>query len=179
MDYETAANEITDWAPWLVPGLLQTPDYAREWLTALYNWPLATLEARLTARLRRQQTLWRPDVSYTAFIGEPALLATVGSVQARRGQLAALVDAASRSNMTIRVVPSNAGPHLGQLVPFIAFAFPAAPSVVHVELLESGIFHDEPLLTDPFTRTLSRLDEVALTATESVRLIQQISATLE
>ncbi|HWE89278.1 MAG TPA: helix-turn-helix transcriptional regulator [Pseudonocardiaceae bacterium] len=177
-DYETIANGLTDWAPLLIPGLLHTMDYARA-IFGMYDLAPHVLEARLNARLRRQQTMWRPEVTYTAYLGESALRSVVGDATIMAAQLHALLDAQRRSNIAIRIVPQNLGPYLGQLGAFLKLDFRPAETVVHVELLHSGVFHDEPRLTDPYVKAVAQLAEVALSATESTRMIDAIAHEME
>jgi transcriptional regulator with XRE-family HTH domain len=76
-DYESEAIRITDWAPLLVPGLLQTREYATAWMLA-DGIPVNAVEVRATARIRRQRIL-DSGVQYRAFVGEAALRAPVGN----------------------------------------------------------------------------------------------------
>lgn len=173
-EYEADAAKITNWAPLLIPGLLQTMDYARAWMLATGTDP-GGVELRLTARLRRQQIL-NTDLNYVAFIGESALRTSVGDAATSARQLAAIREIGKRRNVSIRVVPSVAGPHGGQLGSFVALEFPSAPAVVVVELLRSSVFMDDDRQTGPYLETLSRLARVALGETESARLITGMQA---
>ncbi|WP_216213304.1 helix-turn-helix domain-containing protein [Amycolatopsis aidingensis] len=173
-EYESQADRITDWAPLLIPGLLQTMDYSRAWLLSVGADP-ATVELLLTARLRRQQIL-HGDVRYVAFVGESALRTPVGDAATSARQLATLREVGKRRNVSIRVVPSAAGPHRGQLGSFLAMEFASAPPVVLVELLRSSVFMDEDKQTGPYLATAAHLAGVALGETESARLIARIQA---
>jgi transcriptional regulator with XRE-family HTH domain len=173
-EYEADAAQITNWAPLLIPGLLQTMDYARAWLIATGTDP-GGAELRLTARLRRQQIL-NTGLKYTAFIGEPALRTPVGDAATSARQLAAIREIGKRRNVSIRVVPNGTGPHEGQLGSFVALEFTTAPPVVLVELLRSSVFMDDDRQTGPYLETLSRLTHVALSETESARLITGMQA---
>jgi len=169
-DYEDSATSITSWAPLLVPGLLQTVGYARAFMLE-DGIELTAIEPRITARLRRQARLRRPDVHYLALIGEPAL---IGDDAIDHEQLDALVEASARPNISIRVVPMTAMPRIGRTSAFLVLDQPGpAPTVVHVELARSGAFLDEPALTEPYQRTVARLATVALDETESLRRIVQ------
>lgn len=173
-DYEERAERITDWSPLLVPGLLQTADYARAFMLDDGVAP-TDVEARLAARLRRQERLRRGDVQYTALIGEPAL---IGNDDIHQEQLQALVEAAERPNVTIRVVPMRSMPRLGRVGAFMLIDVP--PSVVvHVEMARSGAFLDDDSFTTPYLRRAGRLGEVALSATLSLRRIIELRAELE
>lgn len=173
-EYESQATGITDWAPLLIPGLLQTMDYARAWMLVTGT-DSGGAELRLTARLRRQQIL-NTDLNYVAFIGEPALRTPVGDAATSAKQLAAMRAIGKRRNVSIRVVPGAAGAHGGQLGSFVTLDFPSAPPVVVVELLRSSVFMDDERQTGPYVETLSRLGRVALSETESTRLITHMQA---
>lgn len=173
-EYESEATQIVDWAPLLVPGLLQTMDYSRAWLRATGSDPTG-IELRITARLRRQQILHN-SVNYVALIGETALRTRVGDAATCAGQLAAIRTAADRPNVSVRIVPSEADAHPGQLGSFLAMEFDAAPSVVLAELLRSSVFMDEYDQTAPYLEAVSRLSEVALSETESRQLLTRMQA---
>lgn len=174
-DYEDRATRITDWSPLLVPGLLQTPNYARSFMIDDGISP-SEAESRLAARMRRQERLKRKDVQYLGLIGEPAL---IGTDAIHRDQLSALIDAAERPNITILVVPTRTMPRLGRVEAFLVLDIPPSETVVHVELARSGAFLDEEPFTAPYLRRLSRLTEVALSATESSRRMVDIRDRME
>lgn len=174
-DYEEGASRITSWAPLLVPGLLQTLDLSRAFMLA-DGIPREQVEGRLTARLRRQARLNRRDVEYLALIGEPAL---IGDAPELGDQLSALVAAAQRPNVAIRLVPTAAIPLHCRRGPFIAIESPTDRLVVHVELMAGGVFLDEPDLTAPYVRVATRLTEVALDETESLRRIAHMRDRME
>ncbi|MBB5804752.1 transcriptional regulator with XRE-family HTH domain [Saccharothrix ecbatanensis] len=165
-DYEDRARKITNWSPLLVPGLLQTPEYAGAFMLDDGVAP-NEVESRLAGRLRRQERLTRPDVQYTALIGEAAL---IGNDEIHRDQLAALATAAERPNVTIRVVPIQAMPRLGRVEAFMVLDVPPTV-VVHVEMARSAAFLDDEPFTTPYLRRAARLGEVALSATMSLRRI--------
>lgn len=174
-DYEDRATRIRSWAPLLIDGLLQTPDYARSFMLDDGISP-SEAESRLAARLRRQDRLKREDIQYAALIGEPALM---GTDAIHRDQLSALIDAAERPNITILVVPTLRMPRLGRVGPFLVLDVPPSETVVHVELARSGAFLDEEPFTAPYLRRMSRLSEVALSATESNRRMVDIRDRME
>jgi hypothetical protein len=174
-DYEDSATRIRSWAPLLVPGLLQTPDYARSFMLDDGISP-SEAESRLGIRLRRQERLSREDVQYVALIGEAAL---IGADTIHRGQLSALIEAADRPNVTISVVPTQTTPRLGRVEAFLIMDVPPRETVVFVELARSGVFLDEEPFTAPYLRRMSRLTEVALSATESTRRMVDILDRME
>jgi transcriptional regulator with XRE-family HTH domain len=174
-DYEDRATRIRSWTPLLIDGLLQTPDYARSFMLD-DGIPPSEVESRWEARLRRQERLKREDVQYLGLIGEPAL---IGSDAIHREQLSALIEAAQRPNLTILVVPTQRLPRLGRVEAFLILDVPPKETVVHAELARSGAFLDEEPFTAPYLRRMSRLTEVALSATESSRRIVDIRDGME
>jgi transcriptional regulator with XRE-family HTH domain len=173
-DYEDRAVRITDWSPLLIPGLLQTMEYARSFMLDDGIAP-NEVESRLTARLRRQYRLRRDDVEYTALIGEPAL---IGNDVIHRDQLSALEEAVNRPNVTIRVVPTQNMPRLGRVGAFMALSVPPT-TVVHVEMARSGAFLDDEAYVAPYVRRVMRLSEVALSETMSMRRIVDVRDGME
>lgn len=172
-DYEHEASELISWAPLLIPGLLQTMDYAGAFLETSGLGP-DDIGARLGARRERQRAV--SARRYTAYIGEPALRAVVGGRRVMDAQLTALE---RRDDVTIRVVPTLCAAHSGQLGGFLLLRFPSAPVVVHHEMLASGVFLDDPALTAPYETAVTQIGAVALGETESARLITQIREEME
>src|SRR5690606_1872070 len=118
-DYENDAQKITEWAPLLIPGLLQTMDYARSAIGFDPNLDTADIEARLTVRVRRQQIL-KEEVEYRAYLGLTALRSPVGGRQALARQLAALLKIGQQDNVTLRVVLPDVDAQGALLGPFTA-----------------------------------------------------------
>lgn len=172
-DYESQAIALVDWAPLLIPGYLQTMDYAHAFME-LYGINPNDIGLRLSARMQRQRVV--AGTPYTAYLGEPALRTIVGDKRIMAAQLAALL---VREDNTVRVVPDTATAHLGQLGAFLLLRFPVAPTVVHVELLRSGVFLDDVKLTAPYEEAVNQVAGVALGETESASLIGAIRGELE
>ena len=110
----------------VVPGLLQTADYARE---TFRNGPieldLDEVERLLEVRLARQEILAREDrPRLWAVIDEAVIHRVVGSVSVMRGKLRHLVESAQQGKTTVQVVPYRAGAHAGTTGPFVILDFP-------------------------------------------------------
>lgn len=172
--YEQEAVAIIDWAPLLMPGLLQTADYTRAWLRT-DGVEDDGVALRVDARMHRQRILGQ-GLRYTAFIGETTLRTAVGTSATMAGQLAALRSAGSRPDITVRVVPGHCGAHQGQTGAFHLMRFTDASPVVLVELLRSSVFMDEQWQSEPYTTAATGLAHVALGETESAQLITRMQA---
>ncbi|MFI7679877.1 helix-turn-helix domain-containing protein [Actinophytocola sp. NPDC049390] len=163
--YEADAYELVDVSPNAVPGLLHTYETAIAVMRA-GSLPEDDLETRWMVRLRRQQILGKVD--YTAFIGETALRTPFGGRQALKGQLEHLLGAQDRA-MRIRVIPAHQTKVL-LLHSWMFMRFPNTKPVVYVELSVGAFYiHDQDVA--PYTATLERLDQVALTQDDSRKLM--------
>lgn len=116
VEVEERASSIREWEPLMVPGLLQTEDYARALVTAWQPGDGAgIIDQRVAARTERQQILSRtaPPLLWT-IIGEAALRARVGGAKVMADQLAHLLDAASGNpRIIVQIVPLAAPAHPG------------------------------------------------------------------
>jgi transcriptional regulator with XRE-family HTH domain len=105
---EEAATYIRNFEPHFVPGLLQTPDYARGRLTAATGMHQSTeaIDSALTIRLRRQQILNDTGRRFSFIVTESSLLsgAYIESQQARQQQVQRLLNESSRQNVSIAVI---------------------------------------------------------------------------
>lgn len=158
--YEAEANVITDWSVNLIPGLLQTYEYAMAYMLSDGK-SIEDRETRWMARLRRQQVV--PKIDYTAYIGEAAIRTPFGG-QAFIEQLKHLLDA-TRRGIGIRVVPEHR-PHAALLQSWMLLEFPDSPPIAHVELLRGGIFLHDPEATR-FMEQRAMLNKIALSASET------------
>jgi len=166
--YEADTIAITDWSVNLVPGLLQTYDYAKAYLLDEGVSP-EDLEMVWMARLRRQQVL--PDVVYTAFIGEAAVRTPFGGTSFT-DQLRHLVEAVDRG-VAVRLVPEHR-PHAGLFHSWMLMEFADSSPIVHVELLRGGVFLHDPEIA-PYLARRARLAEAALSTEETREFLGKLT----
>jgi uncharacterized protein DUF5753 len=138
--YESAASIRRDFEPLLVPGLLQTEEYARAVIRATAVGPLAPLAERVETlveiRMRREELLDRSDPPLLFFIlDEAAVRRQVGGKAVMRRQVRRLIEAAAMPNVTVEIVPFSAGAHPGLNGQFVVLEFPdpADDDVLYVE----------------------------------------------
>lgn len=159
--YEAEAIQLTDWSVNLVPGLLQTYNYAVGAMRSVEVDP-NDIEIRWMARLRRQQILGTLD--YTAFVGEAALRTPFGGTEALKEQLRHLLGARDRG-IGVRVLREHA-PHLLVTHSWMLMEFPRTSPVVYVEAWNGSLFlHDE--VAESYFSLLRMLDKMALSTAES------------
>ncbi|WP_439654271.1 helix-turn-helix domain-containing protein [Streptacidiphilus anmyonensis] len=144
---ESGAVMLRAYEPHYVPGLLQTPAYARAVLQGGFpNDAEDELDRRVDLRLRRQGLLDRPDAPTLWVVMEEAVLhRVVGSADVMREQIEALLTAMERDHVSIDVVPFTAGAHVGACAPFTYFRFQERelPDVVYSEILSASVYLDQ------------------------------------
>ena len=166
--YEADANSLTNWAVSLVPGLLQTEDYAMA-LMLSQDWPQDVAELRWVARRRRQKVLGTVD--YGAYISETALRTPFGGPEGHKKQLKHLLDARDRG-ITVRVVPQHLPVGLVSHS-WLYMTFPHTGPVVNVEVAGGGVYlHDDQ--AEPYASLITRLDHIALSTRESQTMLRLI-----
>ncbi|MEQ4303737.1 helix-turn-helix transcriptional regulator [Plantactinospora sp. B6F1] len=176
---EAEATAIVNWQPLLVPGLLQTADYARAVMNGC-GVGEADAQTRVAARLGRQAILTRAEPpKLNVLLDEMVLRRVLGSPRVMVRQLRHLVEAAERPNVTLRVVPFELGAHTGLDGPIVLLDFARNRSVVHLEHKMSGLFLDEPERVALFRQETDRLAEVALSAAESVEFVARVATECE
>jgi transcriptional regulator with XRE-family HTH domain len=177
---EAGTTSIRNFEPVVVPGLLQTADYARE---IFRNGPIELdpdeVERLLEVRLARQKILARDDrPRLWAVIDEAVIHRVVGGNEVMHRQLRHLADAAQQGKTTIQVVPYRAGAHAGTTGPFVILDFPEAtdPTVVYVETLAGDIYLEDRSDVSRYTLAFDRLRAAALHPDDSVQLIEQMAS---
>lgn len=144
IEYERSAVAIDDWAPAIVPGLVQVSAYTRALYTA-QGCDAHEVEARVLVQSGRRDILTRhtAPVEYVALISEAALREPIGSPQVMAEQLYDLLALAALPYVTIQVMPLSCGWHLGLLGQFGLYHFPNSPDVVRHEHVGSACFLDD------------------------------------
>jgi hypothetical protein len=132
---ETAAESISDYGLAVVPGLLQTPDYARALLRDLAPaLPPKVVEERVRARVERQRRRFsKPAPNFEAVLDESVLHRAVGNPAVMVAQLQRLIEMERLPSVTVRIVPYDAGavPASNRFI-ILRFAQPDS-DIVHIE----------------------------------------------
>ncbi len=144
VDLESAATLIRAYEGQLVPALLQTEDYIRAVVGGahLEDRP-EEAERRVGLRLGRQQLLTQETPPRLwAVVDEAALRRPVGGREVMRAQLKRLIEATELPNVTLQVLPSDAGAHPAMMGAFsvLRFGDQALPDIVYVEQLTSALY---------------------------------------
>ena len=179
--FEAGAASIRNFEPTLIPGLLQTEEYARQMFRkGPHELDRDSIERRVEVRQGRQRILARDDrPRLWAVIDEAALRRIVGSPKVMRDQLRHLIEAAEQGTTTLQVIPFSAGAHAGTTGSFVILSFPeAVPDIVYVETLAGDIYLEQHGDVDRYNIAFDRLLAMAMSPDESLRLIAQAADTL-
>ena len=174
---EREAVSVSWWEPMLVPGLVQTADYARALFQA---WRSADtddeLDQLVSARMARQSILDRakPPALWIV-IDEAVLHRCIGSPEITRDQLLRLADLAQRPKVTIQVVPGEVGAHVGLLGAFAIATFDHAPAIVYMESPDQGQTTDKHATVAAISLTFDTLRAEALPRGASRDLILKVA----
>jgi transcriptional regulator with XRE-family HTH domain len=179
---EAEASSIRTFQPSVVPGLLQTEEYARAVHGAAEpESPMAELtpdvvDQRVKARLRRQGLLKEvKPLGFWALLDEAVLHRAVGGPGVMEEQLGHIVELTTLRNVTVQVVPYRVGAHPAPGSMFNILEFSAAVSdVVYVEGLAGWIYIERPEDVSRYNRVFGRLSDMALDSVKSVDLIRKI-----
>jgi hypothetical protein len=143
MGYEASASYIRNFEPQLVPGLLQTEDYARELFKFLRGRKdPRRVDSLVELRLERQELVTRKDPPELHFVLDEAVLhRRIGGYELMRKQLERLLEAAELSHVTIRVMPFAQGMYRGLRVPYMLFEYadPADDNILYLEYPEKEV----------------------------------------
>ncbi|MEV4055711.1 helix-turn-helix transcriptional regulator [Amycolatopsis sp. NPDC049688] len=171
--FENEAVGIQNYESQVIPGLAQTPDYARALLHG--GDPRLTeaeVEGLVSARLTRQLILSRRNAaSVELMVDEMVLHRPIGDSETMRAQLHHLLLLGRRSNVTFRVVPFAAGAHPGLRGPFVILQFASEPSLVHVESRGTSSFLEEDHHVAMVKAAWREICAIALSHADSARLI--------
>lgn len=177
---ESEATAIYNYEPLVVPGLLQTGDYARA-VIGSGNLELAegAVDHLTRTRMSRQALLSRPDAPLlTVMLDEIVLRRPVGGRSCMHGQLQHLANMAGRPRVEIRVVPFGVGANPGLEGPMVIMEFDAQPTLVYLEIRSASGFLEEPAELSRAKVAWRALRSMALSPEASVRLIVEIAGEL-
>ncbi|MEV5530858.1 helix-turn-helix domain-containing protein [Streptomyces prunicolor] len=175
---EDIATSMRTWELAFVPGLLQTPDYARAVAVGAGSWEdPGEIEPFVEARLARQARLRseRP-LELWAVVHEGALRQLVGGRAVMKEQLGQLLDLARTDTVTLQVVPFLAGANPGMIGSFsiVSFAEPGALDVVHMDVPSSTLWLESEDDAARHGRIFDRIARVGLAERNALDLIEAI-----
>jgi transcriptional regulator with XRE-family HTH domain len=176
INFESRATRIQNFEALVVPGLLQTDEYTEAIISSI-NKTLSKVELTnlVASRRARQAVLGNRELQYLAVIDESALRRPVAESGVMRRQLRHLVDTSERPNITVRVVPLQAGQYAGLQGPFACLDFADEPSLVYIENHHFGMFLDEKEDIAAYRVALGNILNSALEPAKSTELVARLA----
>ncbi|MEU7832673.1 MULTISPECIES: helix-turn-helix transcriptional regulator [unclassified Nonomuraea] len=174
---EAEATFQRNWEPQIVPGLLQTEDYAREVVLSVRGISRIThsgVRSRVEARLDRQQrVLHRPQPSQLRFVlDEPALMRRFGEPSVMRAQMEHLLEMSLLPHVSVQILATDAV-HPVNTGAFIHLKFAEFDDVVYLEQLYTANFVEDLERVAGYETAFDYIESQALDEDESRVLIQR------
>ncbi len=179
IDHENKAVTISVFEANVVPGLLQTSEYARAVISRIVNVPPDEVDDRVAARLARQSLFSRDrPARFTFYLHESVLRTPVGGRTVMAEQLRHLQRMSARSYLTLRVVPVALGAHAAMTGAFHLMEFAEFKPVAYLESETSSLFLEKPEEIQAYRRILGALADTSLGEGQSRELIAAVATGL-
>ncbi|MFB4422838.1 Scr1 family TA system antitoxin-like transcriptional regulator [Streptomyces sp. QL37] len=174
---EREAVTIKEYAPLLIPGLLQTEAYARAVFRA--GLPTATegaIDELVAARLERAQLLTDPTTPLVWVVLDEAVLRRESGGQAVMAAALRHIAALARGHRVIvQVLPFSAGAHMALEGPLKLMSFSGAPPLAYLQGLDTGQLRDDPATVSRYELTYDLVVASALSPEASLALIDSVA----
>lgn len=180
-EFEAEAAKICMFEALLIPGLLQTADYAAAVFRGGRVLDQALVERRIAARLARQEILEREDPPHLwVVLDEAALRKKVGGAEVMRAQLLHVVDMCSRPNIAVQVVPDDVGAHAAMSGAFVIYEYATTEdsTLVYVETGTGDLFLEKAEEVLRYTVKYDHVRALALSEEASVAHLEYLAAQL-
>ncbi|MCX3285838.1 helix-turn-helix transcriptional regulator [Streptomyces sp. NEAU-H22] len=180
---EAGAIGLANYQPLLVPGLLQTEDYARAVIAQMRpDLSADQVDALVKVRMERQESRLSGErpAELRAVLDEAVLHRVIGSPTVMRQQFARLVQAGKQPNVTIQLLPFTLGAHPGLYGPFVILTFPqpTAP-LVWLENPNNSVYLESQSDVQNYTDTFDQLRASALSPAETLTRFIRTAEELE
>jgi hypothetical protein len=145
---EQQATTLRIWQPLVIPGLFQTPDYARALFEAAQiDISPESLDDLVAARVARQAIFEAAEPSQVITVLDEAVLhRLVGSPLVMREQLARLAVMSERPFISVQVIPGSTGAHAGLAGSFMLASLDGKPDILHIDAVEDQLIDRSPLV---------------------------------
>lgn len=143
IDLEVSASSLRIFEPLVVPGLLQTPDYARAIITSRLEYEEKEVQRRVELRMQRQAVVAKDgSLDLWAIIDEAALHRENGGSQVMRDQLLRLAEVAEEPGVQVQVIPNRVGAHAAMSGSFGLFSFAddGDPDIAFIENVAGTLY---------------------------------------
>ena len=181
IDYESAASAVHQFETTLVPGIMQTEEYASAILQEFYSGNMSGRNIRKLVKLRtrrRDLLVGAEAPKFSFLLDETAVHRQVDSPAVTSRQLRQLATAADLPNVTIQIVPFTAGLHpgVGGAFEVVEFDDTDDDNIVFVEGPRGDFISDDPGEADRYLRGFQLIKEKSLGPADSVAFLRKAAA---
>ncbi|KPI01938.1 helix-turn-helix domain protein [Actinobacteria bacterium OK074] len=176
IEHEAKAVALSWYDNAVLPGLLQTREYARAVLAErVPAYDEDEIEAKIEGRIKRQEILQRKNPPTMSFVvWEPVLYLGIGSEQVRREQLRYLREYAELPGLSLQFLPMRTSAHAGLNGPFILLETPDHQHLAYTESQRGSQWVSDPEEVSILARKYAMLRSQALTPQESRSLLDRL-----
>ncbi|WP_433511086.1 helix-turn-helix domain-containing protein [Nonomuraea sp. CA-143628] len=175
---EAEASELRSYEPELVPGLLQTPNYYRAYLSiAPMSESAEEIDRKIEFRQARHDRVTGNDpLRLWVIMNEAVIRRPIGSRETMKEQLGHLIEMSHKANVTLQVLPFSAGPHPAMDGGFVVIGFPEAPDpdVIYLESQVGSLYLEEPPAVDRYNLVFNHLRAKALDPDQTRTLLASV-----
>jgi len=177
---ESAAQRLRTYEPVLVPGLLQTEGYVRALFKGtMPSAPSEAVDAGVRVRLSRQQAWSASGARLWAIVSEATIRTTVGGPKVMAEQVRHLIRAAERPNVTLQVLPFEAGAHAALEIGNFTLLTLDALTVLVTVTDNTSLFWDDQGSVGRHEDVFERLLADAWRPTQTVDFLEGVTRALE
>ncbi len=177
---EEAASVVRTYEVQFIPGLLQSPEYARAVIMLVHGAASSQeIDRRVALRMARQERLNRPDApTVWAVVDEAVLRRPIGGVEVLSAQIDHLLQMTEMPNVRLQIMPFHRGGHAAAGGPFSILRFPDRdlPDVVYMEQLTSALYVEKREETDHYTQVMDSLCVQAYSVSASRQFLRDLRA---
>jgi hypothetical protein len=178
VDAEGKAHTLRYWSPLLIPGIVQTPEYAYEVFRSRVSHERSTEES--AARMRRQVILEREDApTIIIVLWEATLYHQVGTAALMRNQLARLLEVSERPGVLVHVLPNALGANAGLGGPVSLASVTGKPDVLLTSSLNEDVVTSDVAQVRAASSTFEVVRGVSANVLDTRRIISEAIATWE
>lgn len=163
----------------LLPGQLQTPDYAAALLVGNLRVPPMDAQQVVRARMNRQRLTEETPLRFRAVIEQYALDRIVGGPRVMCAQLQHLLTLTERENVELHVMPLEVAVHDGLDGDFLLLDFDEAQSIGYIEYPAGALYIQDQDQVEAYTLSAQRLCDAALSESDSAEAISARIETLK
>ncbi|WP_030904250.1 helix-turn-helix domain-containing protein [Streptosporangium amethystogenes] len=179
---EAEATSVRTYQQTLVPGLLQTADYARAVVAATRPGDTPEeIERRVSVRMERQKRLADDNpLELSVVLGEGVVRQHVGTAEIIASQLKHLAEVGQRPNIMIQILPYRAGAHQAMTGSFNIVGFPAPSDldVIYLENMSSGLYLEDSADVRRYVAVFDYLRAAALSPGDTTVMLMNASNNL-